>query len=111
MLLAGRWNGAMVINPVHRLAGRIRGSRKACKARFRITFQSGGRSDWVLQDFVVTFRGATVRFRGHRLVANGSGTPYSLDTFTGRFNAVRTRFTGTLRDTRNVTGPVVLRRK
>jgi len=101
----------MLITPVHRMDGRVNGSGKVCKARFRISFYSGGRLEWVVQDFDVIFLGTTVRFRGRRIVSNGSGTVYSLDTITGRLNAGRTRFDGTLRDTRSVTGQVVLRRK
>lgn len=101
----------MLISPVHRLDGRVSGTRKACKARFRVSFYSGGRTDWVIQDFVVTIRGASVRFRGTRIVSNSSGTGYSLDTFTGKLNKGRNRFDGVLRDIRNVTGRVVLRRK
>ncbi len=109
--MAGRWKGEMVINPVHRVDGRVSGTAKACKARLRISFHSRGRTAWVVQDFTITFKGAAVTFRGRRIVANGSGSGYSLDTFTGRLNASRTRFRGTLRDTQNVTGPVLLNRK
>jgi len=111
MRIAGRWTGVMRITPVHRLDGRVSGTHKKCRARLRVSFYSSGGRGWVLQDFVVTFHGGTVRFRGQRIVANGSGAAYSLDTFTGRLNRSRTLFTGTLRDTRNVTGSVVLRRK
>lgn len=108
--MTGRWRGAMLINPVHRLNGRVRRSGKVCKARFRVSFTSGGRREWVVQDFVVTFRGGIVRFQGRRIVSSTSGSAYSLDTFTGRLDASHRRFNGKLRDTRNVTGPVVLRR-
>jgi hypothetical protein len=102
----------MAINPVHQLDGRVRGTRKACRAQFRVTFNQGYRTGWVVQDMVVTFLGGgRVRFAGRRIVSNGSGSPYSLDTFTGRLDAARTRFVGTLRDTRNVTGPVRLQRR
>lgn len=96
---------------MHRLQGRVQGHGQACKARFKISFFASGRSEWVIQEFAVTFIGTQVHFRGHRIVARNSVGVYFLDTFTGSFNKKRTRFTGSLRDAGNITGPVTLRRR
>jgi len=100
------------------LKGRIWGTVTACRARFRVSYQtSSGSNKVVIEYFRVTV--GKVGTKGRRratfvctkLTVVSSGTSYSKDTFMGTLSYGLTRFRGTTRDTAGSTSRVRLNKK
>jgi hypothetical protein len=91
----------MHARPPHSLDGRIFSKGKACLGSFKISYNlpRKGRA-WVVQEFVITFTGTSMRMRGVRLSASTSNSSYNLDRFAGHLNRKLTRFSGQNRDVR-----------
>jgi len=113
--MTGGWTGVMPAtgsHPAEYLRGRIWGTARSCRARFDVSYLSGGRKVTVIEHFTVTLWGPrarrSARFVCTRISYVTPGVRYSKDTFTGTLNINLTRYSGTVLDTSSSTSPVVL---
>lgn len=116
--MTGQWTGIMPATSKHTaeyLQGRVWGTARSCRARFAVSYGSGGRKVKVIEYFKVTLSGPKTRRQARfvctRLTYVTPGIRYSKDTFTGTMNINLTRFKGTVRDTAASTSPIYLKKK
>ena len=116
--MTGTWTGIMPATGTHGaqyLKGRIWGSRKACYAKFDVTYRKGATRAQVIEYFDVTLWGTKkargARFTCTRLVYVRQRSGYSKDNFTGKLNLTHTLFKGKVLDASGATGAIILKKK